>query len=533
MSPTYSAQRSADNNENLSTSHQMSPHAAISTTSPISVLGEGRKRKRSRIEMRQEAPTDFVTRGLINVEQAGAFFDSFFRGCDRFVPVFDPAHDTFESVRLRSSFLFDAICSTGCTVSGNSTQLPHLLSFELKKLVNQFVMLQQNKNLETVQALLVAACYSAERSLLLSFAARLAVEIELPNAYDVLIATFPSTESAMVDRAHLVRCSRTWFQLLVLENMLQVDAGKLPTFSSRGSVRRCRVMLQQPDSTPLDLRMLSQLELNQLRTKTHKRLARCDGGGDDEVLDEVSDARIDIHLWFNDWRSYMETAGNAAVERPLLLVNLRVQRHWCEAMVYFRALKCLGTENVEAMTPAGKQLLVMAKNSLKSHLATTLEEPNHYLPNLRYAMDFVWAKCAFCFLLVLKLTRLLPDSPEDNYRLLSDGNRLFTQLSSIGTSAGSSTSRLYVQVLGISLDKFSRALEQHNGGMSSSSNPMFFWESADANLELQSFVPEQFVFEWNFPGLTLFSSPTAWQDFFDDFLLGYPAEPGGSAIGEG
>ncbi len=50
---------------------------------------------------------------------------------------------------------------------------------------------------------------------------------------------------------------------------------------------------------------------------------------------------------------------------------------------------------------------------------------------------------------------------------------------------------------------------------------MFFWENADANKELQSFVPESFVLEWDFPGLTLFSSPTAWQEFFDDFLLGF------------
>ncbi|ETN41529.1 uncharacterized protein HMPREF1541_03465 [Cyphellophora europaea CBS 101466] len=497
-------------------------------TSPLSGLGEGRKRKRNQIELRRDVPSDFVTKGLMSIEQARMFWVSFFQGCDRFVPVFDPNYDTFDSVRMRSSFLFNAICTMGCTVSGSDAQLPHVLNFELKKLVNQVVMTQERQSLEAVQGLLVIACYSPERSLVLSFAARLALEIDLPSAFDDLTASLMATEqTSTVDKAHLIRCSRTWFELLVLENMLQVDAGKLPSFASKGSARRCRVLLQQTETTLLDLRLLSQVELNYLRTKIHDALEKRDGGSDEDILDEIRDARIDIDLWFNDWKSLMEHSSIAGAERPMLLINLRVQRHWCEAMFYFRGLKCLGIENIDAMGPAGRQLLAMAKSSLKAHLATTLEEPNFYLANLRFAMDFSWAKCAFCFLLVLKLTRLLPESEEDNYRLLEDGNKLYQHLSNAGTYAGSSTSRLYVQVLGVSLEKYGRALRQYQQGQQSqSAGPTFFWESSDANLELQSFVPEQFVFEWNFPGLTLFSSPTAWQEFFDDYLLGFGGESG-------
>jgi hypothetical protein len=143
-------------------------------------------------------------------------------------------------------------------------------------------------------------------------------------------------------------------------------------------------------------------------------------------------------------------------------------------------------------------------------------------------MDFVWAKCAFCFLLLLKLSRLLPEKMDENYRLLADGNRLLQSLTSAGTSAGSTTSRLYLQVLSMSIDKYGRALRENEGARpDGADNAMFFWESrTDANKELQSFVPEQFVFEWDFPGLTLFSSPTAWQEFFDDFLLGFNGADG-------
>ncbi|EMR67465.1 putative c6 zinc finger domain protein [Eutypa lata UCREL1] len=488
-----------------------------SATSTIFLPSEGRKRKRTQIELRQDSSSDFITKGLMSISQARGFWDSFFRGCDRFVPVFDPSYDTFESVRLRSSFLFNAICTVGCPVSGTDTQLPHALNFELKKQLNQVVITHETASLEAIQALLVIACYSPERSLVLSFATRLALDLYLPNAFNELTASLMATNPALqVDKAHLVRCSRTWFQLVVLENMLQVDAGKLPAFAAKGSAHRCRVLLQQPETTPLDLRLLSQVELNYLRTKIHDALEQQDGGSDDDILDEIRDARIDIDLWFSEWKAYMESSLIPVAERPMFLVNLRIQKHWCEAMFYFRALKCLGIENIDAMSPAGRQLLAMAKASLKAHLATTLEEPGYYLESIRFAMDFVWAKCAFCFLLVLKLTRLLPESDQDNYRLLEDGNKLYQQLSNAGTCPGSSNSRVYVQVLGMSLEKYGRALRQHQQSQSEQpTNTTCFWESSDANVELQSFVPEQFVFEWSFPGLTLFSSPTAWQEFFD------------------
>src|ERR1700760_704068 len=48
-----------------------------------------------------------------------------------------------------------------------------------------------------------------------------------------------------------------------------------------------------------------------------------------------------------------------------------------------------------AMSSTGRSLLLMAKGALRSHLETVLTTPQHYLAQFRYAMDFVWAKCAF------------------------------------------------------------------------------------------------------------------------------------------
>jgi hypothetical protein len=45
---------------------------------------------------------------------------------DRYVPVFDPEYDTFESIRSRSGMLFDAICTIGCRAeNGMSSHSTH------------------------------------------------------------------------------------------------------------------------------------------------------------------------------------------------------------------------------------------------------------------------------------------------------------------------------------------------------------------------------------------------------------------------
>lgn len=159
-------------------------------------------------------------------------------------------------------------------------------------------------------------------------------------------------------------------------------------------------------------------------------------------------------------------------------------------------------------------------------------------------MDFVWAKCAFCFLLLLKLSRLLPERKEEHQELLDHGNRLLDELTRTTTPVPTPTSpptittgnTIYMQILRLSIEKYSRILQERQqqqpvpgvippeaeveAGTTTTTTTAAsapFWELFDAQTDLQSFIPEQFVREWDFPGLDLFYFPTAWQDFFGDF----------------
>lgn len=180
------------------------------------------------------------------------------------------------------------------------------------------------------------------------------------------------------------------------------------------------------------------------------------------------------------------------------------------------------TTQSRTMSPAEREILLTAKSSARRHLRLIMAEPDFYLAKLKYAMDFVWAKCAFSFLLLLKLSRLLPERDEEHHELLEHGNRLIAELSRAGSSTNKSgAGNIYLQILRVSIEKFGRTLHESQqpstGGGSTATSP--FWELFDAQADLQWFVPEQFVSEWDFPGLNLFYFPTAWQDFFGDFSL--------------
>ncbi|OJJ47532.1 hypothetical protein ASPZODRAFT_63086 [Penicilliopsis zonata CBS 506.65] len=507
-------------------------HSHLTGEIPVASLLQspsGKKRKRSGFEVQNEPVADFISKGLITIENARSFFKTFFEGCDRSIPIFDPVYDTFESVRARSSILLNAICTIGCRVEAilGTSSMSDLLHAELKKWINVIIQNERLSCLESVQALLVVACYSAERSLILSFATRMALDLRLEEAYEELTQRLAlREEGGFFDVEQLLmRKSRTWFGLVVLEHILRVDGGKPPGIRLLGHARRCRLLLGHPSSTVLDLRLLSQVELNVLRATINDTLATPTDLDKEDIVEFVHGTKADLDVWFDDWLRII--ANSSIDEQPYLDVAVRVQKCWAEMMMYCKALRAMGVENVATMSAIERNILFLAKVSARNHLRLITETPHLYLAQLKYAMDFVWAKCAFCFLLLLKLSRLLPEGEDENDQLLAEGNRLVDELTRVGNTPSTSTSNgttsaggenMYLQILRVSIEKYGRALRDAPPDPTGPTTAPF-WDLFDAQADLQSFVPEQFVSEWDFPGLNLFYFPTGWQDFFGEFSL--------------
>ncbi|OAQ75746.1 C6 zinc finger domain-containingprotein [Purpureocillium lilacinum] len=483
---------------------------------------------------------DFIDVGLLSPEQARVYFEAFFHGSDRYVPVFDPLFDTPQSVRSRSSILFCAICTVGCRVlAGTDSQHWRLLNFHIRRLLNAALVMPEMACLETVQALLVRACYTSERSLLVSVATRMALTIGLPEAYDELMSqTFSSewqrSETPMTNEPMLMRKTRTWLFILVMGHILHVDAGDILSLQLTGNVRRCRVLLHRPTSAKQDLCLWPQIELNSLRARIQATLSDprrviAGNGSDQAIMDDVRDAIIDLDVWFADWARIYDASGDP--QAPWLKLNLQVQRCWGVTMALCRAVRTTGVEDVSLMTTTQKDLLRMARDALRQHLDIIVEEPRLYLLNLRYAMDFVWAKCVFCYLLLLKLSILLPEPDRGEHwghDLVSCGNMLLDELSAAGGDmAGghrSGTGRLYLQLLRTGIEKYSHALDGNQPsplvtGRARGTRMPAGRPDVDDSGDADAFVPDQFVFEWDFPGLTLFSSSATEAGWLDGILL--------------
>ncbi|CAG8232259.1 unnamed protein product [Penicillium salamii] len=553
--------------------YQRSLPASIPTLSPNEIsaqplyasnriVNRPLKRKRSGFEIREDPIADFVDKGLITFDCAVSYFNTI--GTSRSLTLNTTLSIQFgpEVAFFSTQYVLLAAWSRRVRSGGPISDLLHV---ELKKWINVIIQNKTLNSLESVQAMLIVACYSKERSLMLSFATRMALDLELHEAFDELTQrlalrnediAYALPHQMFEEERALMWKSRTWFGLLVLEHIFRVDGGKPPGIRLKGNSRRCRVLLSHPSSTILDLRLFSQVEVS--TTSTRPQLPNIDfchqlnilranvgdtlGGNTSldgpSIVDYVHDMKIELDLWFDDWLRIIESCDAAADEKPSLLVALRVQKCWAEMMLNCKALRSMGVENVaqvmlfstprvrtnvalSAMSTTERTILLTAKASARRHLRLIIIDPDFYLAKLKYAMDFVWAKCAFSFLLLLKLSRLLPERDEEHQELLEHGNRLVDELSKAGASGTQSgAGNIYLQILKVSIEKFGRALmETQQPGSDGPAATSPFWELFDAQADLQWFVPEQFVSEWDFPGLNLFYFPTAWQDFFGDFSL--------------
>ncbi|KAF2222381.1 hypothetical protein BDZ85DRAFT_127302 [Elsinoe ampelina] len=201
------------------------------------------KRQKTSFDIRTDTRSsipDFVTEGIITETQASYYFECFFEGSDRFLPVFDES-DTFTSIRARDGLLVDAICPVGCGASRDITMESRTLHVRLKRWLSTVILSPSMHCLEAVQALLVTACWTPKNKIVTAVALNMALDLNLASSFDSLLQT-SLRQSSSNEAVQLMKRARTWFALVVLAQILQVGAGDLLGFSIR-NVRRCRLLL--------------------------------------------------------------------------------------------------------------------------------------------------------------------------------------------------------------------------------------------------------------------------------------------------
>ncbi|KAF1833505.1 hypothetical protein BDW02DRAFT_589605 [Decorospora gaudefroyi] len=473
-----------------------------------------------------------VDAGFITWDQAERWFQSFFSGSQYLVPIFCEKHDDIASVSSRSAILFDAIVSIGCRAEeGFNTSVYRQLQARVRDHITNLLINTNSPAVEDIQAIALVAAYSENGFVLVATALRFAMQLGLPLAVDRLVAK-GNTRSRLIttDEQELYRLSRIWHGICNLELFFSLDGGKLPGLTLHTSPRKIRSLLAHPERTAVDIRLLSQVELNVIRAEAYTKIM---GGSsnfptqnsDDQLQSTLDDASVELSLWLEEWTNIALTEP-ARYQRAVAIQNLHIQREWAIMTLYLKAVSSSGIENIAFMTEFQRDFIRIAKEAASRHLHCMLESsssPNSspasttpgstYLSTFRWTLDYVWAKCAVSVLLVLKLAILLRDPVPTVMSLLRDAHNVLEELKTVTVGHIA-----YFQILQTSIEKCEAALreyavEQENPDL----DPAAALEPHGvAEDEFQGYVPGEFVFEWVFPGLNLKHMPLGWQGLFVD-----------------
>ncbi|PVH98088.1 hypothetical protein DM02DRAFT_673627 [Periconia macrospinosa] len=470
-----------------------------------------------------------VDKGLISWGQASFFFS----GSHFLVPIFCERTDTLQSVATRSAYLFDSIVSIGCRAEeGSKSATYHRLSFCLREHLTRVLVSTTVPSLETVQAITLKAGYSDDGLVYLALALRFAMQLGLPDAVEQVVAKASSRGvGAPVgdEEKELYRLARVWHGICNMELFFSLDGGKSPGITLRISSRRVRLLVNHPERTAVDFRLLSQIELNIIRANAYTIIAQHHSStslaSETQLRSTVQGTAVELALWLEEW-SEIISLGTQSYKREFALLNLRIQYNWALITLHLKALSDSGIESIAIMTDFQRDMVRIAKEAAARHLHHLLETPRTsssslesdspppYLSVFKWTMDFVWAKCAFTVLLVLKLSLLLRDPLPDVLLLLRDAYRVLEELTRVTVSNSGNTS--YLKILRTSIEKCESALREHMIREQQLSIDDVEREDGQAEDDFQGYVPSQFVFEWDFPGLNLRHVPLGWQDLFHD-----------------
>ncbi|KAH7117548.1 hypothetical protein B0J11DRAFT_467904 [Dendryphion nanum] len=454
------------------------------------------------------------------------------------VPIFSETNDVLASVASRSTFLLDAIVSIGCRAEQgfNSITFRQLQS-RLREHLTDLLINTSLPSLEDVQAITLMAAYSENGFVLIALALRFAMQLDLPNAVDSLLAKTPLRVTTISsEEKELYRLGRVWHGICNLELFFSLDGGHLPNIAPRTSSRKIRSLINHPECTPIDVRLLSQVELNTIRSDAYNSIAKYNSqtAADNEsfLRSRINDTTLELSLWIEEWMNIV-SRGSTPHQQSLALLNLHIQHEWALITLHLKAVSAAGIENIAIMTEFQRDMVLKSKEAAERHLhhlleastspSSPLQSPSHpaptYLNTFRWTMDYVWAKGAFSVLLVLKLAILLRDPVQSVMSLLRDAHRVLEELKNVTIGYIP-----YFQILQTSIEKCEAALSEYIIEQTQSTESddaalgigLISSQAREAEQDFQGYAPREFIFEWDFPGLNLKHMPLGWQDLFID-----------------
>ncbi|KAJ5306579.1 hypothetical protein N7508_005594 [Penicillium antarcticum] len=239
----------------------------------------------------QALVTDFISRGVVNIQEAEELFLQFDQVLNRYL--WDGAllaHKDLTSVRRSSSMLSAAILAVTALHMPTKERTFDTCYTEFAKLASES-MLGHHHTMDDIRALCIGAFWLADVSWKLSgYAVRIATERNLHQFYRKAVQGSPE---------HIEQ-ARLWYLLYTLEHHFSIAYGRPPMIHEDASVTQHNIFTQTPSVSQGDLRLHSQVDLFIILTRIYFAF----GPDVDLEVPESDFPKIDqFDLDIGDWKS--------------------------------------------------------------------------------------------------------------------------------------------------------------------------------------------------------------------------------------
>ncbi|GAA5987946.1 hypothetical protein JCM10908_007281 [Rhodotorula pacifica] len=170
---------------------------------------------------------DLVAKGLITDTEARALVLLWMKECQPFCSVLDSNFDTYESLRKRSAFLFNAVVFTALRARERCAPPSKELlaaSEETSRFARDQVF-QTKPSLEVIQAMMVMACYHQEPYILSGVALRLALVAKLDTTVEQIEDHGWTKTDERAQR--LTAQLRTWIYIVTINAQHERNLGRM------------------------------------------------------------------------------------------------------------------------------------------------------------------------------------------------------------------------------------------------------------------------------------------------------------------
>ncbi|WWC59868.1 uncharacterized protein I303_102430 [Kwoniella dejecticola CBS 10117] len=374
-----------------------------------------KKRKRSTNSQIDHSPTpkllDPVAEGICDEIYGRQLFELFFRGAHAFIPVYDPAIDTWDSLRRRSSFSVSVILFVGQKImdAGNEASDLQRRLKEHAENIGKSTLFSPIANAEALQAMIVLASWGDTGWRPGSHAISMAIDMELYRCLPRLAERQYSekdhqTSSIVADaERRLVIGARLWLTVCKMAIEMAYNHGRPLIIDENLILPHAHALLSHPNRLPTDGRIIASCEILLHRLPLH-RISLSDEKGDvDQALHRFNDG---AHTWEAKWKEYYIHQGVSTDD--ILVTDLTTQRCFSSVLANSYLLRDIRSpSDVGNLPPHRRQWLLSSLDDARFIAGRILSTEKN---KLIYANHYSHVALASVSRIYIRLATLFPEA---------------------------------------------------------------------------------------------------------------------------